>query len=280
MFCPQGRSDNLNNIRFFGILCMRFLLKTLLLLSFALSGQTTLASPRDDARLIVQRSVNPEFIDFVEQKLKRQFVDVYFKPISGQGISINDIERFTDLIPDEDITPFVDRMLSQTVENLLSTYTPKQLASIATIMREDKDVTLNDILSEQYQQKYILALEQSRSTIERSGSDDPIVVGLEELIIQLDAMTESLNDDSGKALAQEFAIGVGQIFALVRFNQEIARIERELDNPVTVAALKADGILKFANPVQKQTILRKLSASESSGSIRFLRPPPAKTQSN
>lgn len=259
---------------------MRFLLKTLLLLSFALSGQAGLASSRDDARLIVQRGVNPEFLDFIEHKLKGQFVGVYFKPLSGQGISISDVERFTDLIPDEDVTPFVDRMLSQTVENLLSTYTPGQLALIATIMRDDKDATLQDILSEQYRQKYILTLEQSRATADRSGSDDPIVVGLEELIVQLDAMTELLNGDSGKALVQEFAIGVGQIVTLFSFNQEIARIERELDNPVAVAALKADGILKFANPVQKQTILRELSASESTGGIRFLKPPPGKIRSN
>ncbi|WP_170775280.1 hypothetical protein [Ruegeria lacuscaerulensis] len=251
---------------------MQFVLKIILLLSFTLGWQACLASPKEDARLVARRSIDPEILSSVEALLKKQFVDVYFKPLSQRGIKINDIERFADLIPDEDVAPFLDRMMSQTVENYLTLYTPEQLSLIATIMRNDDEATLEEIRSEQYRQQYILALEQSRSTAKKSGSDDPLTIGLEELVVQLDTVAKLLEGEFATNFAQDFASGIGFVFILVRFNQEIARIEREFDNPVTIAALNGNGILKFANPVQKQTLLRELSASEDTGGVRFIRP--------
>lgn len=255
---------------------MNSLLRATVLLAFFLYGQVALASPQADARLIAQRSLDPELLEFTKRKLKERFVDVYFKPLSGQGIEIKDAKRFVELIPDKDIAPFLDRMFSQNVENLLQIYTPEQLASIATIMRADEYATLHDVLSEEYQRDFLVALEEARSTAERSGSDDPVVVGIEELFVHLKALTETLKGESGKALAQELAVGVGQIFALVSFNEEIGQIERDIDNPVTIAALKANGILRFANPVQRQSILRENSVSDGTGGVRILKPPQKK----
>jgi len=71
--------------------------------------------------------------------------------------------------------------------------------------------------------------------------------------------------------------GVASIFILVSFGHEIGRLERDLDNPVVLAALRTDGVLKFANPVQRQTLLRQLSTPNDSrdgaGTARFVKPP-------
>lgn len=259
---------------------MTFHLKPFILLSFLVFGQATLASPHDDARLIVQRSSNPESLEFFQRSLRKQFVDVYFHPIAGQGVRIADEERFMDLIPDEDVSPFIDRLLSETVENFVSTFSAEQLAAIAAVMRLDENATLQEILSEQYRQEYVAALSEARSGATPSGSDDPLVVGLEEVIIRLDAMTRALDANAGKALVQHMTMGVGFISALLKYNQEITQMNRELDNPVISAALKADGILSFSNPVQRQILLRERSVSEGKSGARFLKPPSASAKSD
>lgn len=256
------------------------LFKTVLLMSFFLNGQAVLATPQSDASLIVERSQNLVWKETLRQTLKKSFVTVYFRPISGRGISIADQDRFIELVPDEDIAPYLDRLRSRAVEYYLSVYTTEQLAAIAIVLRADEDATMEEILSDAYNQRFALALEQARASAQSSGSDDPLVIGLEELIVQLNALSATLEGDGAEAIAQDFAQAIGHLFALMGYADEITRIEVEPTNPVTVAAIKTDGVLRFANPVQRQTLLRQLSGSETTGGVRFIKPPADGTEPN
>ena len=259
---------------------MNSIIKTLFLTSLLLSGQATLATPQADASFIVHRSADQAWMKIVHRKLKEAFVTSYFMPISGFGIEIADMDQFVDLIPDEDIAPYVNRLMSKTVDLYLSTYTPEQLASIAAVMRADKDATIEEILSADYQRRHAVALEQARSNAQPSGSNDPLVMELEALTVQLSALTTALKGDGGEAIGQSMAVGLAPLFTLMGDTRVIEQMEQKPNNPVTIAALRADGILSFANPVQRKTLLRQFTASESTGGIQFKRPPANNTKSN
>lgn len=252
---------------------MSTLFKLLLLTTLLISGQATSATPQADASFIVQRNSNPAWMKIVHRKLKEAFVTVYFKPISELGVEIAEIEQFIELIPNEDIAPYVDRLTSKTVEIYLSVYTPEQLASIAAVLRADENATMEEILSEEYQRRHAVALEQARTNAQPSGSDEPLLVGLEELTVQLNAVAATLEGDGGEAIVQSMALGIGSLITLMGYTREITQIEQNPDNPVTIAALRADGVLRFANPVQRQTLLRQFSDSERTGGIQFIKPP-------
>jgi len=254
---------------------MSSLVKTFLLTTLLLSGPVALATPDADARYIAQRNLGSAKLNAVQRVIKESFVEVYFRPIKKLelGIKIIDKERFIDLIPDEDVAPFLDQYLAQSTESYLKLYTAEQLSSIATLLRADENASMEEILSEQYRAKQTIALEQAHARAQASGSDNVLVTGLEEIIEQLDAIDTLFDSDSGEGLAQVLAEGVAPIFTLIGYHTQILAIQRKADNPVTIAALKADGVLRFANPVQRQTALRQLSAVENAGGIRFIKPP-------
>lgn len=255
---------------------MSTILKALLLTILLHSGQAALATPKDDALYIVQRNLGATEVAKIRRLLKQSFVPVYFKPLSALGIKLGDGERFTDLIPDEDVEPFLEHFLLQNVEIFVSNYRPDQLAWMASLLRADEDSSLEEILSEKYQTKAIAALEQARAKATPSGAGDPLVIGLEELVLQLDAFNTMFDDVGIEEFSQDFAASMGSLFLLINYGHEIAEHKRELDNPVTIAVIEADGILKFSNRVQRQNLLRQLSASEHKGGIRFIKPPASK----
>lgn len=259
---------------------MRVVVRALLLTTLLLSGHDTLATPRSDASYIAQRNLDAEAVGALRRYLKRSFVPVYFRPISGLGIKIVDHDGFADLIPDKDVEPFIHRFTSELRDNYISIYTPKQLVSLAALLRADEDASVQEIFSKEYRRKQAAALEQARARAKSSGSDEPLVLALEEFMVQLDAFISSFGENGAEEFAQDIALSIAPIFILARYGHEIARLERGLDNPVIIAVLKADGVLKFANPVQRQTLLRKLSTSEKADGIRFSRPPARTAGSN
>ncbi|KJZ19916.1 hypothetical protein [Loktanella sp. S4079] len=252
---------------------MNNIFKTLSLVTFMLSGQAILATPLSDARYIAQRDLDHAALSTMQRLLKGQFVNVYLRPFSGLGIEVIDEDRFIDLIPDEDVAPFLDHYLAQSAENYLSIYTPEQLASMATLLRTNDDASMEEILSEEYRRELEIAVEKARTTAQPSGSDDPLVLGLEEMIVQLEAINVMLDGDGAEAIAQHFTASIAPLFMLMRYSREISQLERDFDNPVTIAVLNEHGILRFANPVQRQTLLRQLSASKDTGGIQFITPP-------
>lgn len=259
---------------------MRNLFKAIFLISLLLSGQATLATPTADASFIIQRGLDPVWQESFHRQLKEAFVTAYFKPVSGNGIEIANMDMFVDLIPDEDIAPFTARLISANVEIYLSIYTPDQLAMIASVLRSDIDATVEEIFSKKYQQEYAVALEQARTNAQLLGSDDSLVVELEEITKQIDALLAMAEDRGPEAMRHILKLGLTQVFAIVGFSRQIKLIEKEPDNPVTIAAIETNGVLNFANPVQRTTLLSQLSTSKNTGGIHFIRPPANSSELN
>lgn len=258
---------------------MRSLLKPLLLAALFLCAQGALATPQADANYIAQRSLNPTALKDLKRVLKEPFVAVYFRPLSELGIEIADMDRFVDLIPDEDIALVLERYMSRTAQKYLSTYTPEQLAALAALLRADPDTSMLEILSEVYQRKLTAALEQARTEAKPSGLDDPRVKELEELSVQLNAFNALLDDDVTFFLAPDTAASsIAALLSLGGYKRDVAQLHRKLNNPVTMTAIREDGILKFANPVQRQTLLRQFSVSDNTGGARFVKPPSRNTE--
>ena len=164
------------------------------------------------------------------------------------------------------VAPVLDRYMSRTAQEYLSTYAPEQLAALAALLRADPDTSMLEILSEVYQRKLTAELEQARTEENPSGLDDPRVIELEELSVRLNAFNALFDDDVTFFLAPDTAASsIAALLFFGVFGHEIAQLRRELNNPVTMAAIEEDGILRFANPVQRQTLLRQFSVSEDIG---------------
>ena len=259
---------------------MTFLFRTILLATLLFGGHASFATPQSDARYIAERDADPASLRASRQFLKQAFVSVYLRPLAGFGTKLADETRARNLIPEEDIAPYLDLLLSRTVEAYLSAYTPEQLASMAALLRADEDATVQDILSAEYRRKYMSALADARAQAEPSGSNDPVIVGLEEIVLKVEAFNAAFDDNAGEALAQDLFTATVPFLAIVQYGHEIDAIKRELDNPVTIALIQADGIITFANPVQRQTLLRQLVDSEETAGIRFITPPARNTAAN
>jgi hypothetical protein len=208
---------------------MKRIFKTILLASFLLIGNGTLANPQDNAVYIANRHLTPELLDLFREAIGRQFVVAYSKPMLRLSIDVADEDHFLELIPEEDIAQFVERFRDQIVEAYLSDYTVEQLAAISDFLRADEEAMVEDVFSEGYKEKY--------------------------------------------TFAQISGIGLEMLFAPAMYTAEIKGYEYEMNNPVTVAALTADGVFNFANPVQQQTLLRQISNSQSTGGIQFIQAP-------
>ncbi len=244
--------------------------KSLLMIVLLLGCQAALATPREDATYIVERNLGPEAMDHIRGMLKDQFVEVYFVPLSGRGIEIADRDAFAELIPDEDIAPFLERFLSQSVETYLSIYTPEKLTALAALLHADEGATLEEVITRYDQQRYEAAFARLRTQATPTGADDPNANAMKEVTVRLEAIGVLLDEEP---LLHDIPASFGPIFTLLGFRHEIAELERDFDNPVTLAAIQTDGVLRFANPVQRETLLRQLSPPKNTGGIRFIKPP-------
>ncbi|MEX3015337.1 hypothetical protein [Gymnodinialimonas hymeniacidonis] len=236
------------------------------------SGQVALANPQADAILIAQRAQTPDWLETVQQTLGDALVDAYFAPIAGNGIEIADRDRFRALIPEEIVARYVEFLEQRSVDTALEVYTPEQLATIAAVLRADPDATPAEIFAEDYQQRHEAALIEARSNAVASGSDDPLVLELEEVAVRMNALSAMLEDGGGEALGQDLAFGIASLFSMAAVANQLAQSEVEADNPVTFAAINERGVLRFANPTHRQTLLRQIAPSTSGGGIQFVRP--------
>jgi hypothetical protein len=221
-------------------------------------GHAAFATPESDARFIAQRQLGPEGLEACRGIFKETFAHVYFEPLAGLGIELIDQDRFAALVPDEDVAPFIDLLIAYAAENYLSDFSPAKLEAVATLLRADADVTVKEVLSRNYLEQQITALEQVQAE--------------EEFVAQLSAAS-MLMASIGEDPFQQAGLGIRVMGALGSYAREIDQLEREIDNPVVIDGLKADGILEFANPVQRQDLLRQLTRSESTGGIQFIQAP-------
>ena len=252
---------------------MHKLFKILLMIVLLAGGQSALASPRDDAIYIAQRRTNPEQQAALEGFLRDALVDAYFRPLSGPGIEIADKERFMELIPDEDIAPYMEHYFSHTVQNYLSIYDSEQLAALAGLLHSFEDTPVDEILSRDFQDRLQAALETRAPTPPISETDAPADIAVKELVVQLDAFVTFMDVYGTERFAQDFSVSIGSLVFLTHYGQEIRRLRPARNNPVTLSAIQADGVLQFANRVQQQTLLTELQGSEDTGGIHFIKPP-------
>lgn len=160
------------------------------------------------------------------------------------------MDRFVDLIPDEDIAPVPNRYVSRTANIHLN--------SSRRWLRADPDTSMLEILSEVYQRSLAAALEQARPEAQPSVLDDPQVVALDELSTQLNAFNAMFDGDPAFFFAPDTAASsIGALLVFGGYGRDVAKLHREPNNPVTIAALEEEGILSSANPVQRQTRLRE-----------------------
>ena len=256
---------------------MRNHFKALLCAAFLCAGQTALATPQSDAKLIAQRSTDWSSI---AQDLKKAFVQVYFRPISKQGVEIADEDKFAALIPDDDIAPYIRKLAEKGVENYLKLHSPERLAMIAAILRADEEATVKDILDEENQQRSLAALEKARAEAVPSGADDPLTLEIEEITVRLKAFYEMLEGKGSEQMLQDLAFALRFATDIISYAMEIQQREVRANNPVTIAAIKTNGVLSFANPVQRQTLLRQLSGPKREFGIQFKKPPLTRAASN
>jgi|GEM_PF-5939255 len=224
---------------------MKLLLRPLLLAALVLSAQVAVATPQSDANYIARRYLTPAALDHLRRVLKEPLVEVYFRSLSEQGVKIVDMDRFIDLIPDEDIAPLLDHHQPHIANLYLSNYTAEQLAEMAELLRADPDTSMMEIHSEN--------LHRTGATISTLGDVD--------------------DDVKDTFIHESVALSVGALYVFGYRRQDVSQINPEPDNPVTIAALEADGILSFANPVQRQGLLRQYSVPEEIDGPRFVRPP-------
>ncbi|MEL6681905.1 MAG: hypothetical protein AAFQ09_04585 [Pseudomonadota bacterium] len=235
--------------------------------------QNLWATPEDDALLIAERWFDEQWREMAEDRIKRAFVAAYFQPLAGQGISILDEDRFMALVPATDIAPHMTRLIAQIATGYEAVLTPAQLAAFSEVLRADQGLTLSEMMSDNFQRKLTDALDEVRLSAPASDTDDPEVLALQELAVQLEAFEQAMSDGGAEAFGQGLVLGISPLFAIMRTAGDIGRMEVDLNNPVSIAALRANGVLRFSNPVQRQTLLRQVDRSDVAGGIRFIRPP-------
>jgi hypothetical protein len=231
------------------------------------------ATPQDDALFVAQREYEVSLKETIETALRSYFVPVYFRPLEGQGVKIADRSAFADLVPDDVIAPYRDHWLKQTSDQYLSILGPERISTIAEILRLDEEMTLNRLLKAEEDKRFATALADARAQTETTASDNPNQSAVEELTVQLRAFNAAMDDGGSEAFAESFAVGMASIIALGAYSRAIYKIEKPLNNPVTRAAIETRGVLSFANPVQRQALLREIAASEKAPGIRFRKPP-------
>ncbi|MEP3638725.1 MAG: hypothetical protein ABJN14_15850 [Paracoccaceae bacterium] len=239
-----------------------------------LGGNVVLATPEADAAYAAQRYFEPAELEALEEQIKDALVTVYYRPLSELGIDLIDRERFIDLIPDDDVAHYIDRILARTAEKYLSVYTPEKLAALAGLLRTDSELRTMDVLSDTMRERYLIALEEARKQTTSSGSENQLVLELEEKMVQLESFAATYGDEG---LTGPFALfRAPSMVPLLLFGNTlhtIKHLEPDLDNPAILAVLREDGIFRFVNPVQQQTLLRQLEPSKNVGGIRFQKPP-------
>ena len=66
---------------------------------------------------------------------------------------------------------------------------------------------------------------------------------------------------TGQAIANDLAIGIGPIFAIVMMGHKIAEEDRPFATPFMLDIVKADGIVKGANPTLRRGLIAELEAT-------------------
>lgn len=249
---------------------MRQYFTYILTLALVMVSLAASASPKADARFVAEREFALTWQAAAEQSLKTAFVEVYFKPLEGRGIEIADADAFRALIPDEDVAPYHQVLVEDTTAMLLDVLEPAQLRDLAMILRTNDQLTVTQVFSDEFAQTFNASLAERRAASQETA---PNLVALEDLANQMDAFSATLDQGGAETIARDMALAAGPLFRLIGLGRTITQTEVPVTHPVTVAAIETPGVLKFANPVQRQSLLREIKGAQTSTGIRFIKPP-------
>lgn len=270
---------------------MKFGLSTLGSALALLSANYASADLSDDVSLIAEREFGIHVRSAAEQTLNDAFVEVYFRPLHDLGVTIADREKFAQLIPVSDRSPYIEDVLGRMIEAYSNGFSSGQLAELSAQMREDPTANLSDIFATQVptqagniaERIYEDAIEQVASDLKGERNANPAQEALVGLLAGAQAAPEMWTDDDflrawGETLdsaqfAHAMVVDIGFEHLLEGFASEIRQIERPMTNPVTLAAIRTEGVLNFANRTQRQALLRQFDPAESGTGARFIRPP-------
>ncbi|MEP6021472.1 MAG: hypothetical protein ABJ251_23615 [Paracoccaceae bacterium] len=214
---------------------MSRLFKSLLLVVFFLNGHIAFATPQADAALIVERTFDQEWSDNAKRAVSSSFVHVYSQPLLELGG-----------ISIADSEKFAALIPDEDIAPYINKLKMKQIDALVSIYSPEELAQIAQILR------------------------------LDENATFTDIFSEDLkqrHDGTGRS-SKHFAFGLSGL-TIIPLLEEIRQTERELNNPVTIAALETDGVLKFSSFTQRQALLRQLSSSENTGSARFIKAPGA-----
>lgn len=259
---------------------MRGYFKTFFL-SFLLLSAPLLASPEEDAALVVQRSFDTEAQDGLRALVRRSYVKAYFRPIenAGLGIEIADEDLFMSLIPEADVAPFEERFTSEMADHFVKYLPQEYLTAVAAVFRADERAALEDIQSDRFREDYSAMLDQARRDAPETTSDNAVLKQIEEVNHHLAALNLMI-ESNPEEFADAMSFSLFFVFTPLRYEREIMQTEREIDNPVTIAAIQTKGVLRFANFTQRQSLLRQLLPNEAASGIQFVRPSKNNTANN
>lgn len=218
-------------------------------------------SANEDARYIatMQFTDDPERSPAME--LRRQFAAIYAKPLNERGIQVLDEQRFRHLIPQEDISPILERYVTNQVAFFERNFSSSELATLTTFLRENDDLTIQNLLELQQKAEALQTLENvlSASSATSGSSSDGLPLAQAAQVLRDEI--EILDSIDRELFNRMIAAQVNIVFFLEPVKRQISEMTRDLDNDVVRNALAADGILGFPSEDHRNELLRALSAN-------------------
>ena len=224
------------------------MLRPVLILMLALLGTTALANSKNDAALFMSNFIDQRYWDDVHRRSELRKPRIYRRALLERNVTIADAERFQDMIPESAAAETVQRLKSHVAMFIIESYEPDHLSQIADFFRRPVGKKMLLIAKENNLFKKLHSQTRFRG---------PIDQWRDYLSLQERAHFGAFaSTPAGQAF-------VNQTWAVRRaLHYEITEMARwpdpPLNRPYIVEILKVDGILRFPNPVTRQTLIREL----------------------
>ncbi len=235
------------------------MISRMIIFVFAIFGTTAFADPEDDAEWYMSHFLTESYWDTAYRNCLRHRARLYYEPLEERNISILDKERFDMLIPESAADEAFLRLRGQLANTIIEGYGPEHLNEIVNFFK----TPLGDEM---------LAIAKGRDLFAdkliQSALDGPVRPWLNLLSTQQRLQFNSFGiTPAGQAF-------ISQTWAVRRilFYQKYYHHDHQkraylrwaappLDRPYIIEMIQAGGILRFPNPIARQSLLNELSAS-------------------
>lgn len=227
------------------------MISRMIIFVFAVLGTTAFADPEDDAEWFMSHFMEQRYWDSAYRIGLHDLAKAYEQALSNRNITVEDFERFQDLIPHTASEDYVKRSKHEFSIIIIEHFGPDYLAEIASFFRTP--------LGEE-----ILAIENEQKFFSRLHFSEPWGGTLGIWKSNLSAMQVIEFSTFSSTPAGQFFMS--QTLALrpkLRRSvfQRGTRPDPPLDRPYIIEITQTDGILRFANPIARRSLLNELSAS-------------------